>query len=248
MNLRDVARVGSHGVLLTAVMISMVLGLGYAVSRVFQMNRTQTMLIAVGTAICGGSAIGAVSPVLKADETDMSVALGVVFLLNSVALGVFPVVGHFLGLSQVQFGTWCALAIHDTSSVLGATAIYGKEALAVGTAMKLTRALWIIPVALVIAAIETGRSRTSPVESPKFPKFILLFLIVVGLVSAFPSLRPFGQWASREGHRLIAGTLFLVGASLNRETIRSIRLSAFAFGVGLWVAVAAISLGVVVCV
>src|SRR6201999_1640393 len=151
MNVHSAIRAGEQGVLFTIASIATTLAFGFLLGRWLKVEQKSSFLISSGTAICGGSAIAAVSPVIKADEKQISVALGCVFILNSIALFVFPVIGHYFNLSQTQFGLWCAIAIHDTSSVVGAASKYGPHALEVATTVKLARALWIIPVALASA-------------------------------------------------------------------------------------------------
>ena len=157
--LAEVMRVGRSGVLYTAGSIAVAIALGLALGRVLRVKDLPAYLITIGTAICGGSAIAAVGPIIRASDEDMAVSLGTVFLLNSVALVTFPLLGHAAGLSQEQFGLWAALAIHDTSSVVGAAARYGAAALAVGTTVKLVRALWIVPVSVATAVIAKSRTR-----------------------------------------------------------------------------------------
>src|SRR6516225_6136161 len=158
MDLRVVGQVGLHGIGYTVVGITVALGAGLLLGRMLRTERNTSLLLSAGTAICGGSAIAALAPVLRAEQHQVSVALGVVFLLNAVALVIFPPIGHVLDLSQVQFGLWGALAIHDTSSVVGATLQYGRQALEVGTTVKLTRALWIVPLTFAVSARVSGRS------------------------------------------------------------------------------------------
>ncbi len=152
MNLKQVVHAGRSGFLYTAISISLAIALGLLLGKLFRIGGKASFLITAGTAICGGSAIAAVAPITDASEEEISVSMGTVFLLNSVALLIFPAIGYALHLSQNQFGLWAALAIHDTSSVVGAAAKYGNEALAVGTTVKLARALWIVPVSLLTAA------------------------------------------------------------------------------------------------
>jgi len=171
MNLHEVVRAGRSGFAYTALSISFAMLLGLGIGRLFKVQHIPSLLISAGTAICGGSAIAAVGPVVNAGEEEMAVSLGTVFVLNSVALFLFPVVGYALHLTQSQFGLWSALAIHDTSSVVGATAKYGSQALMIGTTIKLARALWIVPVAFAVAILKKSKSRI------KWPWFILLFCL-----------------------------------------------------------------------
>ena len=171
MNLHEVVRAGRTGFLYTALSISFAMLLGLGIGHLFKVQRIPSLLISAGTAICGGSAIAAVGPVVNAGEEEMAVSLGTVFVLNSVALFLFPVVGYALHLTQSQFGLWSALAIHDTSSVVGATAKYGSQALMIGTTIKLARALWIVPLAFVVAILRKSKTRI------RWPWFILLFCL-----------------------------------------------------------------------
>ncbi|NDC82359.1 putative sulfate exporter family transporter [bacterium] len=246
MTVASVQSVGVKGLLLSGLMILVVLVAGAWLARWIQVGRVQSVLIAVGTAICGGSAIAAVAPVLDATDQELSVSLGVVFLLNSVALLCFPYIGHYLGLSQHSFGLWCALAIHDTSSVLGATSHYGSDALDIGMAMKLTRALWIIPVSLGVAAIETRRRQKTAVETPRFPKFILGFVMMVAVATWCPSIHPVTEIVSGMAHRLIAVTLFLVGASITPAMLRSVHWRSLIFALLIWVGISTITLIIVI--
>lgn len=192
MNLHEVVRAGRSGFVYTAISISGALLIGLLIGYFFKVRRTASLLISAGTAICGGSAIAAVGPVVNAGEEDMAVSLGTVFVLNSVALFLFPVIGYALHLTQDQFGLWSALAIHDTSSVVGATAKYGAEALMVGTTIKLARALWIVPVALAIAFLNKGKAKV------KWPWFILLFCLAAVASTYVPVLSP-GRCPAPEG-------------------------------------------------
>src|SRR5215813_5425425 len=171
MNLGEVIQVGRSGFLYTAVGISFVLAFGWLLGRMLQVQKTQSFLIAAGTAICGGSAIAALGPVTEANEEEMAVSLGTVFVLNSVALLIFPAIGAAMHLSQTQFGLWSALAIHDTSSVVGAAAKYGAVALAIGTTVKLARALWIVPVSVGTAVAKGGKAKI------QWPWFIAYFCL-----------------------------------------------------------------------
>jgi uncharacterized integral membrane protein (TIGR00698 family) len=174
MNVQSALQAGKEGVLFTIASISGTLILGYFMGKWFSIEKKTSYLISAGTAICGGSAIAAISPVIKAEEKQISIALGCVFILNSIALLLFPVIGHYLNLSQTQFGLWCAIAIHDTSSVVGAASKYGPHALEVATTVKLARALWIIPVSLISAFIFKNNSRKISI-----PYFIGLFILAM---------------------------------------------------------------------
>lgn len=234
MNLHESLASGREGMLFTIVSVvgTMFIGMliGYKLLRV---DRDTAYLISSGTAICGGSAIAAVGPVIKAKPSSMSVALAIVFVLNAVALFIFPAIGHWLGLTQQEFGTWAAIAIHDTSSVVGAGAAYGEEALQIATTIKLTRALWIIPLALATSFIFKSDGRKVTI-----PWFILYFIIAIVLntyvLDAVPSL---GQAVSGLARKCLTLTMFFIGASLSTDVLRSVGLKPFAQGLFLWIVI-----------
>jgi uncharacterized integral membrane protein (TIGR00698 family) len=236
MNLHQVVRVGRSGFLYTAVGITVTMLLGLSIGRVFAVRRKVAFLISVGTAICGGSAIAAVAPITHATDEEIAVSLGTVFVLNSVALLLFPPIGSALHLSQSQFGLWAALAIHDTSSVVGAAAKYGTEALAIGTTVKLARALWILPMALVTAY--KMKSKTS-VQWPWFILFFCLAAFANTYVPQFASAYPF---LSRLGRVGLTVTLYLIGTGLSRATLKQVGTKPLVQGVVLWAIVALASL------
>jgi uncharacterized integral membrane protein (TIGR00698 family) len=242
MNLIVVGKVGAQGI----VGIFLALILGTAIGRLFRVGENTSILISVGTAICGGSAIAAVSPVLRAKSNEVSVALGTVFLLNAVALLIFPPIGHHFTLSETQFGLWCALAIHDTSSVVGASLQYGAHAMEVATTVKLARALWIVPVAFAIGLLRSKKDTNSHAAGKaKRPWFILGFLLAAALVTYVPALGPIGhevEWAAK---KIMVLTLFLIGASLTRDTLRAVGIRPFFQGLLLWILMAAGSLGAI---
>ena len=245
MNLEVVGRVGAHGVLYTAVGIGLTLLLGKLLGRALGCSAGVSTLVSVGTAICGGSAIAAVAPVLHSKHEDVSVSLATVFLLNAAALLLFPWIGHHLALDQNQFGLWSALAIHDTSSVVGATMQYGRQALEVGTTVKLARALWIIPVTLIFSWIGSRTSsesdRGEKVKSKK-PWFILGFLIAAALVTWVPALQAPGHLVEELARRLLVLTLFLIGASLTRRTLAVVGIRPLLQGLILWIVVGSATL------
>lgn len=236
MNLVVVGRLGLHGLWITIASIGIALLLGWGLGRRFGVPRDIALLIAVGTAVCGGSAIAAVAPTIRAREGDISVALAVVFLLNAVALFLFPAVGHIMELSQDSFGLWSALAIHDTSSVVGATAQYGSRALEVATATKLARAIWIVPITFGVAALRAREHRNdaSVAPRPKIPWFIGGFLLMAGLVTYLPWLRGVGDLAFVLAHRLLTVTLFLIGLGLTRQAVRSLGVRPLLQALLLW--------------
>jgi len=245
MDLRVVGRVGLHGIGYTVVGITVALGAGLLLGRALRTERDTSILLSAGTAICGGSAIAALAPVLRAEQHQVSVALGVVFLLNAVALLIFPPIGHVLDLSQVQFGLWGALAIHDTSSVVGATLQYGHQALEVGTTVKLTRALWIVPLTLAVGAVVARGARERSGQRPKRPWFILGFLAAAALATYVPSLHSAAGAVSEVARRTLVATLFLIGANLTRDTLRTVGFRPLVQGVTLWAVVGTGTLGAI---
>ena len=246
MNLRAVAKAGLHGLGYTAISIVLVLALGWWMARLMKVERDAGLLISVGTAICGGSAIAAVAPVLRAKEHEISVALATVFLLNAAALVIFPPLGHAVGLGQDAFGLWSALAIHDTSSVVGAGLAYGPRALEVATTVKLARALWIVPLTLGIGWMVARRGGTSGDAPPvKKPWFIAGFLVVAALVTFVPALHAPGHLIAVAARRVLVLTLFLIGAGLSREAMKSVGLRPFIQGLVLWLLVGSMGLAAV---
>ncbi len=231
MNLHQVLQAGRSGFLYTAVSITAVMLLGLTFGYLLHVGKKSAFLISAGTAICGGSAIAAVGPIAEASEEEMAVSLGAVFILNSVALFLFPVVGYALHLTQAQFGLWSALAIHDTSSVVGATAKYGATALAVGTTIKLARALWIVPLSLVTAATLKSKARI------QWPWFILLFCLAALLNTLLPSFNPAFGVLNHLGKIGLTVTLFLIGTGLNKETLKRVGVRPLLQGLALWIIV-----------
>lgn len=236
MNLHEVVRAGRSGFLYTALGISFALGTGLLLGRLFEVKKKSSMLISVGTAICGGSAIAAVAPILQADQEETAVSLGTVFILNSIALLIFPAIGRALHMSQQQFGLWSALAIHDTSSVVGAASHYGPLALVVGITVKLTRALWIIPVALAVAVLQGSKNRI------RWPYFILLFILATVVNTYIPATSALSGTMSNLGKLGLTATLFLIGTSISRPALRQVGVRPLLQGVLLWVIVAISSL------
>ncbi|MGA2080126.1 MAG: putative sulfate exporter family transporter [Holophaga sp.] len=251
MNLGTVARVGYHGLGYTAVSLTLVLAMGLLLAWFLKVDREAGLLISVGTAICGGSAIAAAAPVLRARPHQVSVALATVFLLNAAALVLFPPIGHWAGLGQNAFGLWAALAIHDTSSVVGAGMAYGPKALAVATTVKLARALWIVPLTLGLGWLvatrrlvtaESGAGEARPVKKPWF---IGGFLVMAAVVTWIPALHPAGLLVAAGAHRLLVLSLFLIGAGLTREALRNVGARPFIQGLLLWLAVGGLGLAAV---
>jgi uncharacterized integral membrane protein (TIGR00698 family) len=229
MNLHEVLRAGRSGFVYTALSITTVMLLGLALGRLAQVGKTSSFLISAGTAICGGSAIAAVGPIAEASEEEMAVSLGAVFILNSIALFLFPVIGFALHMTQNQFGLWAALAIHDTSSVVGATAKYGSAALAVGTTVKLARALWIVPLSLITAVTLKSKARI------QWPWFIAVFCLAALLNSQLPGFAPVFAGLSRIGRIGLTVTLFLIGSGLNKETLKKVGVRPLLQGLTLWI-------------
>ncbi|MBX0291131.1 putative sulfate exporter family transporter [Hymenobacter sp. HSC-4F20] len=240
MNAHAAVQAGQQGLLFTVVSIIGTLVLGYVGGRWLGLSRHITHLISCGTAICGGSAIAAVGPVLRAKEEEMSVALATVFVLNAAALFAFPVIGHALALTQNQFGLWCAIAIHDTSSVVGAAASYGTQALQVATTVKLARALWIIPVALGTAFLFKQKD-----VRIKIPYFILGFVAAMLLNTYVPASHVVAPWLVRLSKLGLTVTLFFIGAGLSMQAVKAVGPKPFVLGTGLWLLISATSLYVI---
>lgn len=243
MNLAVIGAVGAQGLVYTLCGIALAFAAGTLLGRVFKVGRDISVLLCAGTAICGGSAIAALAPVIRAKDHEISIALSTVFILNALALVIFPPIGHALDLTEHQFGLWSALAIHDTSSVVGATLQYGPQAVETGTTVKLSRALWIIPMAFAIGIIRARQDRKSGTTpdaagKAKRPWFILWFLVAAALVTFFPVLQPAGDMASLIAKRVLIATLFLIGAGLTREALRHVGFAPLMQGVCLWAVVA----------
>ncbi|MFI3262155.1 MAG: putative sulfate exporter family transporter [Rikenellaceae bacterium] len=243
MNLMDAIESSSDGIVFTIFSVVLVMVLGVYLSKVFSVERKLGYLISSGTAICGGSAIAAISPVVKANSNETSMSLAVVFTLNAIALFIFPAIGEFLSLTQQQFGTWAAIAIHDTSSVVGAGQIYGEEALKVATTVKLTRALWIIPLSLVSTFVfkneEGGKGKIT------IPWFILLFVVAMIINTYIPINTTILNFIKLSSHKMLSLTLFLIGGTLSIEAIRNAGIRPIIFGLSLWIVIAVLSLVVI---
>lgn len=247
VNLFMVLKAGFDGIAFTLISLSATLFLGYWVGKLFKTSREMSALINVGTAICGGSAIAAVSSVIRAKDESISISLGVVFILNAIALLIFPQMGHFFGLTQEQFGLWGALAIHDTSSVVGATMQYGERALEIGTTVKLVRAMWIIPVSLLFAKffVKDEQSTHQKTMPRQHPWFIGGFVAMSALVTVFEVLQPMGHQIEWLAKRALVATLFLIGSGLTLGTLQKVGLKTLLHGVFLWIIVASASLLVI---
>jgi uncharacterized integral membrane protein (TIGR00698 family) len=233
MNVHSAVAAGKEGLLFTVGSIVVTIALGTLLGKWLNIQKKTSHLISCGTAICGGSAIAAIAPVIQSDEKQTSVALGVIFILNSIALFVFPMVGHWLNMSQNDFGLWCAIAIHDTSSVVGAANKYGAEALQIATTVKLARALWIIPVALITAFV--FKNKTSKLKIPYFIGLFILAMICYTYFSPVAIVAPHLVSIAKTG---LTVTLFLIGAGLNRSVLKSVGLLPLLQGVLLWVSIA----------
>ena len=233
MNVHSAVAAGKEGFLFTVLSIFSTLILGTFLGKWFKTEKKTTHLISCGTAICGGSAIAAIAPIIKSNEKQTSIALGVIFILNSVALFLFPAVGHWLDLSQKEFGLWCAIAIHDTSSVVGAASKFGPEALQIATTVKLARALWIIPVALITAFFFKNKS-----GKIKIPYFIGFFIVAMIANTYLPQMSNFGPHLVSVAKIGLTVTLFLIGAGLNRTVLKSVGFKPLSQGILLWTFIA----------
>lgn len=247
MNLQASLQSGKEGMAFTIVSVVGTMLIGWIIGRkLLKVERDTSYLISSGTAICGGSAIAAVGPVLKAKDTEMSVALGTVFILNAIALFVFPIIGHALDMTQQQFGMWAAIAIHDTSSVVGAGAAYGEEALQVATTIKLTRALWIIPLALATSFIFKSKG-----QKISIPWFILFFVLAMMfntyLLSATEIGTMIGHYINDFARKSLTITLFFIGASLSRDVLKSVGIKPLIQGVLLWIIISLSTLAYIYC-
>jgi uncharacterized integral membrane protein (TIGR00698 family) len=236
MDLHEVIKAGRTGFLYTALGICFALAAGLGIGKLLQVRANSSFLITTGTAICGGSAIAAIGPIIQADEQEMAVALGTIFILNSVALLIFPLIGAALHLTQQQFGLWAALAIHDTSSVVGASSKYGPAALVVGTTVKLARALWIVPLALITAAFKRSN------RSVKLPYFILFFCLAAVVNTCVANISRYTQTLFTLGRFSLTAVLFLIGTSISLKALREVGWRPLAQGIVLWMTVAIASL------
>lgn len=236
INLNTAIEAGSQGFLFTVSTIALVMIFGLFLAKILKIDKTIAQLISAGTAICGGSAIAAVAPILKANSKQTSVALGIVFVLNAVALFIFPEIGHFFNLSQNQFGIWSAIAIHDTSSVVGAASKYGNEALQIATTVKLARALWIIPLAFLISIFTKSEGKI------KIPYFIGFFVLAILAGTYLPFLQNFNSIISEISRDTLKVALFLIGAGLSLQNLKSIGIKPLLLGIILWIFISSISL------
>ncbi|MDN3594066.1 YeiH family protein [Zunongwangia endophytica] len=236
MNFDKALAAGKDGFIFTIISISLTIGAGLLLGKLFRIDQKIAKLISSGTAICGGSAIAAISPIIKADSKQISIAIGSVFLLNSIALFLFPAIGHYFNMSQHQFGIWSAIAIHDTSSVVGAAQVYGNEALEIATTVKLARALWILPVSVLFAF-----SSHTALKNIKIPYFIGLFILAILANTYIPNL----DWLapkivafSKTGLTLV---LFLIGSGLRYNSFKRVGVKPVFLAVIIWVFISVIS-------
>lgn len=246
MNVYSALASGGTGMLFTIISVFGTLLLGWFIgTKLFKIDSVLSYLISAGTAICGGSAIAAVGPIVKAKSTDMTVSLGVVFILNAVALFIFPIIGKYLSLSDQTFGTWVAIAIHDTSSVVGAAQAYSEEALNVATTIKLTRALWIIPVALLTSFLFRDKTEDSG-KKISVPLFIIFFIVALllntYLLSKFEMGMQISKFISVISKKCLTLTLFFIGAGLSKSVLRSVGIKPLIFGILLWIIISVVSL------
>lgn len=237
MNIANAMEVGGEGLTFTVVSILGTLAVGLLLGKLFKVEKKIAYLVSCGTAICGGSAIAAVAPVIKADEKQISVGLGVVFILNAVALFIFPSIGHLLELSQEQFGLWSAIAIHDTSSVVGAASQYGHEALEVAVTVKLVRALWIIPIAFLSTFLFKNKQKKIAI-----PWFIGFFILAMLVNTYVPFIQNYSGYVVAIAKAGLTLTLFLIGAGLSKKVVRSVGLRPFVQGILLWFLIAGAAL------
>lgn len=240
MNLNHAIEAGREGFVFTVFSIGLTLFGGLWLGKKLGIEPKSSFLITAGTAICGGSAIAALSPLIKANEKQISIALGVVFVLNAVALFIFPMIGHWAHLSQHNFGIWSAIAIHDTSSVVGASARFGAEALQTATTIKLERALWIIPLSIITMLFNHKNG-----AKINFPYFIGLFILAVMISNYFKEYQFIYSNLLIISKKLLVLTMFLIGAGLNLANIKLVGIKPFLQGIILWTFVSAISLFVI---
>lgn len=237
MNLHESLKAGTDGILFTIISVVSVIIIGILVGKFYKVDKVTSYLISSGTAICGGSAIAAVGPIVRADESQMSVSLATVFVLNAIALFIFPTIGQWLNLNQIQFGTWAAIAIHDTSSVVGAGSAYGEEALKVATTVKLTRALWIIPLSIFTTFYFKSKG-----DKLYIPWFILFFIIAMLLNTYLYIPTKITSSIVAVSRQCLTLTLFFIGAGLSRNTLKNVGSKPLLLGISLWIFIGLVSL------
>lgn len=230
LNVNNVMATGQEGAMVTLMMLGVILVAGFLLAKLFNVNTRTALLITSGTAICGGSAIAAMSPIVKAKSIELSTAMGVVFILNAIALLIFPLIGNWLDMTGSQFAWWAAMAIHDTSSVVGAASQFGDQSLALATTVKLTRVLWIIPVSLIAAIAVQGDGKKFSI-----PYFIGFFLIAVLLSSYVPFFQVNASIFTQVSKVLFTIVLFLIGLGLNKAMFREMGVRPLLFGTALWI-------------
>lgn len=257
MNLKEALQAGKEGLLLTICSIFLTLGIGLLLGKKLKINQNTTLLIAAGTAICGGSAIAALAPLIKAKHGELSVALGTIFILNAVALFVFPWIGECFHLSQNQFGLWSAVAIHDTSSVVAASGKYGVQAMHIATTVKLERALWIIPVSLLTISFYKSKNKSFSVNPSgakqkevtqgkiSIPYFILWFILAMLGNTFIEQVQPVGAVVVPIAEKLLTLTLFLIGAGLSRKAVKAVGIRPFLLGILLWIFISCLAFWVI---
>ncbi len=241
MNITSAMKAGKAGILFAIISIFGTLIFGYFAGKYLKIDKRTSFLISSGTAICGGSAIAAIAPVIKAEEKQISVALGTIFILNSIALFLFPFIGHAMHLSQTQFGLWCAIAIHDTSSVVGAANKYGAQALEIATTVKLARALWIIPVAFLSTLIFKNKG-----GKIKIPYFIGIFILAMIANTYLPVITAYSKYLTAIAKAGLTVTLFLIGCGLSRKALHSVDFKPLIQGFLLWIIVSVVALWAVI--
>ncbi len=241
MNVNSALKASKEGFILTIVSIIGTIVIGIFLGKILKIEEKISFLIATGTAICGGSAIAAISPVIKANEKQISVALGTIFILNSVALVLFPFIGHYLNLSETQFGLWCAIAIHDTSSVVGAAGKYGVHALEVATTVKLARALWIIPIAILSTFIFKNKD-----TKIKIPYFIGVFILAMIANTYIPFVQDFSLYITSFAKSTLTLTLFLIGCGLSRKVLVSVGYKPLLQGIVIWIIISVSTLWAII--
>ena len=237
MSLTEVIEIGKNGFEITIVTVFVTFIVGLLLGKIFKIDKKISLLISGGTSICGGSAIAAMAPVIDARSNQMSFALAVIFVLNAVALFIFPIIGHYLNLDQTHFGYWAAIAIHDTSSVVGACATYGDVALQTGTTVKLTRTLWIIPLTLLISVINKGSA-----SKVTIPWFILFFVVAIFIETYVPGMDMIDDYLVYLGRKGMTISLFLIGLSIKISQVKQVGIYPFLQGILLWVVISVLSL------
>lgn len=243
LNAVDAFEVSKDGFFITIATIALVFGLGFSFNKFIKIDKITALLISSGTAICGGSAIASVSPIIKAKSEQISIAIGVVFILNALALLIFPFIGNLMELTQYQFGLWSAIAIHDTSSVVGAAQAFGTEALEIATTVKLSRALWIIPITLIISYFFNKNPNSSGV---KIPLFIVFFIVAIIINSILPQGEFLYAPVSGIARQLLVTTLFLIGSGISLPQIKQVGAKSILYATGLWIVVSIFSLVIII--